>query len=269
MKTKIAKYIDHTNLKADASEAEISKLAKEAQENGFNSICIRPQWLEKFSKEYKCSAVVDFPKETIDINNSDDIQMAKKIIGNSSLEEKVEEAKEAIAKGALELDPVVGIGNLYSVDEELRAYIELMNETGKELWLKPIFSCELLNFEEINQSIESFSKEVSRQFHFYPESKLKFAYKNSTGFIKCQAEMNPALNFTSVELISFIAKQLDANDPSGLIKIKAAGGIRDYETAMKIILASNGRLSHIGASAGIEITKEREPTKSSHVPSVQ
>jgi len=267
-KTKLNRFIDHTNLKLDASEAEITKLANEAKENSFNSICIRPEWLEEFANEYKCSAVIDFPKEVIEIGirhceeRSDvaiqsDIIMARKIIGNSSPEEKIQEAKEALEKGALELDPVIGIANLFKVEEELRAYIELMNEADKELWLKPIFSCELLSYEEINQTIESFSKEVSRHLCMKPESKLKFAYKNSTGFIRhCEEQSDVAiqsLNFTSVELISFIAKQLDANDPSGLIKIKAAGGIRDYTTAMKIILASNGRLSHIGTSSGLAI----------------
>ena len=262
----ITKLIDHTNLKPDASEVEIKTLASEAKEHEFNSICIRPEWLEQFTPEYRCSAVIDFPKAAIKIESHEDIQMAKKIIGNSSLEVKTAEAKTALEKGALELDPVIGIGDLFKVEEELRAYIELMHEADKELWLKPIFSCELLSYEEINQTIESFCREVSRHLCLNPESKLKFAYKNSTGFIKQETEIVD-LNTTSEKLIGFIAKKLNENDPSGLIKIKAAGGIRDYPTAMRIMTSSQGRLSHIGASAGIEIKKGAQ--KSSHVLSIQ
>jgi deoxyribose-phosphate aldolase len=275
MKTEIAKFIDHTCLKPDASETEIRQLVEEAKEFGFNSICIRPEWLEKFSASYKSSAVIDFPKSIIEINNrhyeegasatdeaiQPDLDMAKKIIGNSSLEDKGAEAKQALDLGAKELDPVIGIYRLASIETELRAYLELMEEKGEELWLKPIFSCELLSWQEINFTIETFIREVSRHLHFYPESKLKFAYKNSTGFIRhCEdperSEGDVAiqsLNFTSLELISFIAKNLDINDPHRIINIKAAGGIRDIETARKIISAAQGRLSHIGTSAGLKI----------------
>ena len=211
VKNNVNKLIDHTNLKPNATEAEIQQLVNEAKEFGFNSICIRPQFLEQFANEYKCSAVIDFPKEvfTVIASDSEAISLVKQIIGNSSLEEKISEAREALNKGALELDPVIGIGKLFEIETELRAYIELMHEADKELWLKPIFSCEILSYEEINQTIESFSREVSRHLVLNPDSKLKFAYKNSTGFIRhCEGSRRSeakaedvaiqSLNFTSV-----------------------------------------------------------------------
>lgn len=265
----IENFIDHTNLKTDASETDIEKLAKEANEYHFNSICIRLTWLEKFTEKYKCSAVIDFPKEIITVASDEDLKMAKEIIGNSSLEEKTQEAKQALEAGALELDPVIRIGKPELIQEELRAYIELMAEQEKELWLKPIFSCEILSWEEINYTIEAFAREVSRHYALKPDSKLKFAYKNSTGFIKhhCQEEASAtdvAIHFkpTSTELISFIAEKLDLNDPVGRIHIKAAGGIRDLETAKKIIMAARGRLSHIGTSSGIDVCPTSPPRKS-------
>jgi deoxyribose-phosphate aldolase len=260
-KNNISKFIDHTNLKPDATRDNIAKLVKEAQDYGFNSVCIRPQWLKEFSTEYKTSAVIDFPKDIISIANFDDLDIAKQIIGNSSLEDKIFSATEAIKDGAKELDPVIRIGELSNIESELRAYIELLYNQDEELWLKPIFSCELLKLEEINFTIEAFTREVSRHFSINPNSKLKFAYKNSTGFIKqsiiataSEAKQEAIhLHTTSVELINFIADKLDMNDPYRYLHIKAAGGVRDLSTAQKIICAAAGRLSHIGTSAGIDI----------------
>jgi deoxyribose-phosphate aldolase len=286
-KNNISKFIDHTNLKPDATRDDIAKLVKEAQDYGFNSVCIRPQWLKEFSTEYKTSAVIDFPKDIISIANFDDLDIAKQIIGNSSLEDKIFSATEAIKDGAKELDPVIRIGELSNIESELRAYIELLDNQDEELWLKPIFSCELLKLEEINFTIEAFTREVSRHFSINPNSKLKFAYKNSTGFIKQSIEeiaSSPSaprnedyaviataseakqeaihLHTTSVELINFIADKLDMNDPYRYLHIKAAGGVRDLSTAQKIICAAKDRLSHIGTSAGIDICHTSPPRRS-------
>ena len=61
--------IDHTNLKSNASEYEIEVLATEAKRLHFNSICVHPQWVKKFSQEYRCSAVIAFPQEVKEVSN--------------------------------------------------------------------------------------------------------------------------------------------------------------------------------------------------------
>ncbi len=245
----INKLIDHTNLQPNATEAELQELVKEAQEYKFNSICIRSQWIKKFSSLYRCSATIDFPQKVYTCNETN-LQEIIITIGNASLEEKIQEAKQALDDGALELDPVINLKNIKNHDykalrAELGAYIELLKSYDKELWLKPIFSCELLDDYNIEFSIDIFAQlvqELSR------ENRIKFAYKNSTGFIK--AENNFQLRSTSPELIRYIANQLDEYDAQKIIHIKAAGGIKTYEQALAIIEAAQGRLSHIGSSNG-------------------
>ncbi len=246
------KLIDHTNLQPDASAAELEQLAQEAQEHKFNSICIRSNWVKQFSPLYRCSATIDFPKKVYNCNETN-LKEIIKSMGNASIEEKIREAKQAIADGALELDPVINLQNIKNHDykalrAELNAYIELLKSYDKELWLKPIFSCELLDDNNIEFSIDIFAQLV---YELDRNNKIKFAYKNSTGFIK--AENNFPLRGSSPELISLIAKQLNEYDAQKIIHIKAAGGIKTQTQALAIIEAAQGRLSHIGTSNGMSL----------------
>ncbi len=246
------KFIDHTNLQPDASEVELEELAKEAQEYKFNSICIRSQWIKKFSALYRCSATIDFPEKVYTCNETN-LKEVINSIGNSSIETKIQEMKQAVNDGALELDPVINLKNIKNHDykalrAELSAYIELLNSFNKELWLKPIFSCELLDDNNIEFSADIFAQLV---YDLNRNNRIKFAYKNSTGFIKAESEIQ--LRNTSPELIEFIANQLNEYDPQKIIKIKAAGGIKTQAQALAIIEAAQGRLSHIGTSNGMSL----------------
>mgnify|MGYP003394081565 CR=1 FL=1 len=248
----INKLIDHTNLQPDASAVELEQLAKEAQEYKFNSICIRSNWIKQFSPLYRCSATINFPEKVYTCNETN-LKQVISSIGNASIETKIQEAKQAITDGALELDPVINLQNIKNHDykalrAELSAYIELLKSYDKELWLKPIFSCELLDDNNIEFSIDIFSQLVHE---LNKNNKIKFAYKNSTGFIK--AENNFPLRGTSPELIEFIANQLNEYDSQKIIQIKAAGGIKTQAQALAIIEAAQGRLSHIGTSNGISL----------------
>ncbi|MBF0847201.1 deoxyribose-phosphate aldolase, partial [Streptococcus danieliae] len=113
---KLNKYIDHTLLKATARKEEIETLCKEAKEFDFFSVCVNSSYIE-FCKEQlrgtdvKIAAVVGFP------------------LGSMSTEAKVFEAKDAIEKGANEIDMVLNISRLldgdYSyVEDEIRAIKE-------------------------------------------------------------------------------------------------------------------------------------------------
>lgn len=232
MKQKINQYIDHTNLRPDATEADLLQLAQEARRYQFNSICIRSNWIERFSKLYRCSATIAFPEDFI-------TESPRQIIGKSKV--KFDEARKAILDGALELDPVMDLDS--DIYNELCAYANLVQEMNSEIIIKPIFSCEILTEVEIKNCCKIISEVAVKYLQ------LKFCFKNSTGFIKI-----PGITLASPELIKFIADALNCYDLEQRVKIKAAGGVRNYQQALDIIDAAHGRLSHIGTSAGIEIS---------------
>ena len=97
----LAKYIDHTLLKADASEAQIVKLCREAKENKFASVCVNPGYVPLASGELagsgvKTCCVIGFP------------------LGATSTEAKVQETIDSIRNGAGEVDMVINIGQVKS-----------------------------------------------------------------------------------------------------------------------------------------------------------
>ena len=95
----LAKYIDHTQLKADARREDIKKLCKEAKDHGFKTVCINPSYIE-LAKELLADSdvgvctVIGFP------------------LGQMTTEAKVYETKDAIKKGADEIDMVINMGDL-------------------------------------------------------------------------------------------------------------------------------------------------------------
>ncbi|MBR2081622.1 MAG: deoxyribose-phosphate aldolase [Elusimicrobiaceae bacterium] len=101
----IAKLIDHTLLKADATQAQIQRLCEEARTHGFASVCVNPYWV-KFAKtqlmqtDVKVCTVIGFP------------------LGATTSQAKAFEAQDAVQNGADELDMVLNIGALKSGDEE-------------------------------------------------------------------------------------------------------------------------------------------------------
>ena len=101
----IAKLIDHTLLKADATQAQIQRLCEEARTHGFGSVCVNPYWV-KFAKtqlmqtDVKVCTVIGFP------------------LGATTSQAKAFEAQDAVQNGADELDMVLNIGALKSGDEE-------------------------------------------------------------------------------------------------------------------------------------------------------
>ena len=122
MKTDLAKYIDHTLLKADAKASDIARLCREAKEYGFRSVCVNPCWVPKCREALAGSGVavctvIGFP------------------LGATSTFAKVEEALQAIDDGADELDVVLNQG--------------LLKETKKGVVLKLILECCNLTKEEI------------------------------------------------------------------------------------------------------------------------
>src|SRR5690606_285321 len=115
----IAKYIDHTLLKPEATKDAILKIVEEAKEYEFASVCVNPHWVPLCyehlkNTEVKVCTVIGFP------------------LGATSTETKVYETKQAISNGATEVDMVINIGELKSGNEDfVKQDIQAVVEAAK------------------------------------------------------------------------------------------------------------------------------------------
>ncbi|UCG89804.1 MAG: deoxyribose-phosphate aldolase, partial [Candidatus Heimdallarchaeota archaeon] len=211
----LAKYIDHTLLKADATEEEIRKLCEEAESYGFASVCVNPTNVKQASEFLKGSSVkvctvIGFP------------------LGATTPTVKAIETRDAIANGAEEVDMVINVGALKSGNDDLvRRDIEAVVQAaeGKAI-VKVILETALLSKEEIVKG-SLLSKLGGADF-----------VKTSTGFS------------TAGALVEDVALMRKTVGPE--MGIKAAGGIRTQEAAEEMIKAGATR---IGASASVAIVK--------------
>lgn len=214
---KINQYIDHTLLKPTATPGDIQGLCKEAREHQFYAVCIHPAYLEIAKStlkdsEVKIAAVIGFP------------------LGAMTPEAKVFEAKDAIKKGADEIDMVINIGMLKANNTDYieKEIAEIKKAIGSKI-LKVIFeTCYLTDVE----------KETACRTAL--NAKADFV-KTSTGFGTAGA------TFEDVKLMKKIA-----GDAMG---IKASGGIKDRETAIKYIELG---VSRLGTSSGIKLVKPED-----------
>jgi deoxyribose-phosphate aldolase len=210
----LARYIDHTLLKQDATPDQIETLCEEAIENHFASVCINALYvplaadLLRGSDVMVCT-VIGFP------------------LGATSTAVKVFEAETAIAQGAAEIDMVISIG-LLKAQERDRVYNDVTAVAAachaRKAHLKVILETALLNDEEKILACKICKK-----------AKADFV-KTSTGFAKGGATIDD------------IKLMRQASGPD--MGIKAAGGIRTYETAIAMIEAGATR---IGASGSLAI----------------
>lgn len=193
----IAKFIDQTNLKQDASESDIIKLVEEQRNYKFRSICIAPSFLQVARENLQniyLTTVISFPN------------------GYASTEAKIFEAKDAIKSGANDLDIVSNIGRIKMRDYDyLSKEVNSLRETAKSHILKFIIETSFLNKEDI-----SFITKI------LIDNGVDYV-KTSTGFTKSGAKLDD---------VKFIKENFD-----GKIKIKASGGISDYKTALDFIEA--------------------------------
>lgn len=210
----LAKLIDHTLLKPDATQQEIAQLCFEARKYGFASVCVNPTWVSLCAQllqgsPVKVCTVIGFP------------------LGATSSEAKAFETETAIRQGATEIDMVINIGalkarDLESVAKDIRGVVNVAH--AKNIIVKVIIETALLTDEE--KTIASLiSKEAGADF-----------VKTSTGFAGGGATVH------DVELMRrTVGPQMG---------VKASGGVRTYEDAASMIKAGATR---IGASAGVKI----------------
>lgn len=215
----IAGWIDHTLLKAQATEKQISVLCQEAREYKFASVCINPVFIPQAVRELEGSGVpvctvIGFP------------------LGATLTNAKVAETKAAIDAGARELDMVLPVGLLKSakydaVYQDIDTLSEICHEHNAHL--KVIFeNCYLDRFEKIMACL--LCKQAQADF-----------VKTSTGF---------GTSGATLEDVALMRAVVGSPDKMG---VKAAGGIRTWEDAQKMILAGANR---IGASSGVQIVSE-------------
>lgn len=199
---KLNQYIDHTNLKADASKADIKNLVDEAIKYNFYSVCVNSsnvKLIREYNRDVKIASVVGFP------------------LGAMAKEAKVFEAKCAIEDGASEIDMVINIGRLKDCDYDyVESEIREIKEAIGENILKVIIETSLLTDEE---KVKACDLSIAAGADFV---------KTSTGF---------STGGASVEDVKLMAETV-----AGKAKVKASGGIHTRDEALDLIDAGASRI---------------------------
>ena len=218
-KDELACKFDHTNLQQEAAESDIALLCKEAAENGFLAVCVNPSYVrmvrDRLRKtSVKVCTVVGFP------------------LGANTTATKLAETEAALHEGANEIDVVMNVGlfksgKIAEVETELRQTASSVKSAGADRTCKVIVEAGLLNAAEI-------------------ELTCKIVNHSGADFIKTSTGFSKAGGAT-IEAVEIM------NRHRGRLKIKAAGGIRNLNTALALLRAGADRL---GASQSVAILKE-------------
>lgn len=209
------KYIDHTLLKPEATNEQITKLCEEARQYDFASVCVNTCYVPLAKQllagsDVKVCCVVGFP------------------LGAMDTVSKAFEAKTALENGAQEVDMVINIGALKDKDYDyVTKDIAAVVEASKPAIVKVIIEACLLTDEE---KVEACKCSMNAKAEFV---------KTSTGF---------STHGATLEDVALMKKTV-----GDVCKVKAAGGVRSYDDAMKMIEAGADRL---GCSAGIKVMEE-------------
>lgn len=208
---RVADFVDHTLLKAEATRKDILKLCAEALEHRFSAVCVNPSWVELCAgelagTEVAVASVCAFP------------------LGASTSRAKAYEAAEAVSRGANEVDMVAALGHIKGgewgyVEDDIRAVVE----ASRGALVKVIIESAILAPEDIVKA-STIAKLAGAHF-----------VKTSTGF--------HAAGGATVDAVRLM--RLAVGDDLG---VKAAGGVRDCATALAMIGAGASR---IGTSSGV------------------
>jgi deoxyribose-phosphate aldolase len=217
----IARLIDHTLLRADATRADIFELCREARDHNFASVCVNSYWVplaasQLGGSEVKVCAVVGFP------------------LGATSTGAKVSETEDALRAGAQEIDMVQNIGSLrggdeQAVEEEVALVAGVCHRAGAIL--KVILETALLNDDQKILACQ-LAQAAGADF-----------VKTSTGFGPSGATVH------DVELMR--------RTVGPAMGVKASGGIRTLDDLNKMVAAGATR---IGSSSGVKIVEEAAHT---------
>lgn len=213
----LSRFIDHTNLKPDAAKEDMERLCKEAIKYHFKMVAINQTQTKLCASLLKgtdvhVGAAISFP------------------LGQTTIEAKIAETKDALKNGADEIDYVINISELKNrnydyIKEEMSQIVSVCRD--HHAISKVIFENAYLTKDEIIKLAE-IAKYVKPDF-----------IKTSTGFGPSGA---------TVEDVRLMKQTVGSS-----VKVKAAGGIRDAQTFIEMI--KNGA-ERIGCSASIRIIKE-------------
>lgn len=218
----LAKMIDHSLLKAEATLEEITQLCREAIEWGFGAVCVNPRWVKTCASllaetPVKVATVIGFP------------------LGATFLRVKQWESELSAENGIDEADlvltlPPIAEENYSFVEEEVAAVLEGLEAGGEGIELKVIIEAGLWSDDQIVQVCEAAFKGGAH------------CVKTSTGFHKDAG----GATTHHVELMAAVAEQHGGY-------VKASGGVRTGEQMLAMVGAGAGR---IGCSAGIKIMQD-------------
>lgn len=213
----LAKYMDHTLLKPEATAADIDRIVSEARQYGTASVCVNPYWVARVAaglagSGVKTCTVIGFP------------------LGATSTASKVAETRDATAHGAQEIDMVINIGELKAGnDDAVRSDISAVANAAHEAdaLLKVIIETCLLSDEEKRRA-------------------CKLSVAGGADFVKTSTGFS-----TGGATTADITLMRETVGPE--LGVKASGGIRTLEAAEAMIEAGATRL---GVSAAVSILEE-------------
>jgi deoxyribose-phosphate aldolase len=203
-RAQMARLIDHTLLRADATQRDITQLCDEALEHGFCMVTVNPVWVTYCAKRLKGSttgvcSVAGFP------------------LGAATAGMKMQEAREAVEHGATEIDMVINIGALKSgfpdfVEREIAAVVRAVAGVP----VKAILENGVLSREERAEACE-------------------LSVRAGAAFVKTATGFGP--RGATLEDVALMRKVV--GDRAG---VKAAGGVRAYADAVNMLEAGANRL---------------------------
>ncbi len=214
----LARYIDHTVLKADALPSDVRKLCEEAVKYGFAAVCVNschvPLVRQLVHGEVGVASVVGFP------------------LGAASTYAKVQETREAVRQGATEIDMVINIGWLkagmmQAVEEDIRAVVDAAGKAS----VKVILEAALLSDVE-------------------KTSVCEMAVAALAGFVKTSTGFGPG-GATTADVA--LMRQI-VGDKLG---VKASGGVRNLDLALAMLAAGANRIGTSSGVAIVEECKSK------------
>ncbi len=212
----LARVIDHTVLKPEASAAQLDQLCDECQEFGFVAACVQPSWVERCVRRLSGSGVLvatvaGFPH------------------GAALPEIKALEAARAVEQGALEVDMVIHLAALLAADagavaSDIEAVVSATRRANPAALVKVILETALLDESQIALG-------------------CRCARDSGAAFVKTSTGFHPAGGAQAAQ-VALLRRY------AGGMRVKAAGGIRDLPTALAMLEAGADRL---GMSASVAV----------------
>jgi deoxyribose-phosphate aldolase len=226
-RAELARLIDHTLLKAEATEDQIDRLCDEALEHGFAAVCVNPIWVERCARRIAAGSTAAAGRAAPLV-----CSVAGFPLGAVCTQTKADEAALAVAHGAREIDMVIHLadalaGRRDALTRDIATVVHAVKRAAASARVKVILETRVLSEAQIVLACECC---VAARADFV---------KTSTGF--------HASGGATVEHVALLRKHAPG------LQVKAAGGIRDLSTALLMIEAGADRL---GMSASVAVLRE-------------